>query len=180
MQFDSQGIDDVYNAVTLDKVAKLDLQPRGATPLLDALGQTLVKTGERLKAMAEDQRPGKVLFVIITDGEENSSREYKKTTIKEMIERQQNVYRWQFIFLGANVDAFAEAGSLGINLRGASNYTPDSAGVKSAFSAADASTRRYRGDMSAEAVVSLTDDERDAMGSSTPPKAQTPATPSSR
>lgn len=113
----------VHTAVPIQDVPKCTLEPRGSTALLDAVGRAIVETGERLKKMDEAERPGLVVFVIITDGQENSSVEFSKAKVKEMIERQQNVYKWQFTFLGANQDAFAEAGGIGILSVGTANYS---------------------------------------------------------
>jgi len=88
--------------------------PNGNTALFDAVGQAIDEAGSRFKAMKEADRPGKVLFVIVTDGEENSSRIRKKDQIKAMIELQQNVYKWEFVFMGANIDAFAESAAIGV------------------------------------------------------------------
>lgn len=74
--------------------------------------------------MDEADRPGLVIFVVMTDGHENSSKEFTKAQIKDMIEHQQDKYNWHFTFLGANQDAFAEAGAIGIRASGASNYAP--------------------------------------------------------
>ena len=93
--------------------------------MLDAVGRTINETGERLSKMAEQDRPGLVIFVVMTDGEENSSKEFSKAQIKEMIERQQGQYNWHFNFLGANQDAFAEAGGMGIHAAGVANYKSD-------------------------------------------------------
>lgn len=119
-------------------------QPRGSTALLDAVGKTIVQTGERLAAMPESERPGKVIFVIITDGEENHSREFKKQQIKGMIEKQTNQWKWQFVYLGANVDAFAEAGSMGIATASAMNYTQNSMGTHALYASLSANTRNFR------------------------------------
>ena len=88
--------------------------PRGSTALLDAVGRAINETGDRLAKTPEQDRPGLVVFVIVTDGQENSSKEFSKARIKEMIDEQQKKYNWQFTFLGANQDAFAEAGGIGI------------------------------------------------------------------
>lgn len=98
------------------------LVPRGSTALLDAVGQAIVTTGEKLATLPEDQRPGLVMVVIVTDGEENSSREYNKQKIKDLITQQQDVYKWQFTFLGADQNAFAEAASMGMKLDGVAAY----------------------------------------------------------
>jgi hypothetical protein len=112
----------VHKGIPIQTVPHCQLEPRGMTALLDAVGRAIVETGERLKNIAEYDRPGLVAFVIITDGHENSSVEFTKTRVKEMIEHQTNQYKWHFIFLGANQDAFAEAGRLGIPTGGALNY----------------------------------------------------------
>jgi hypothetical protein len=88
--------------------------PNGNTALLDALARAIIEAGDRFRAMPETERPGKVIVVVITDGEENASRRYTKAQVKERIERQSSVCKWEFVFLGANINAFAEAGGLGI------------------------------------------------------------------
>jgi len=86
----------------------------GSTALLDALGRTINRAGKAISEMRETDRPGKVMVVIITDGYENASREFKVSQIKHMIEHQQTKYAWEFIFLGANIDAVAAAAQVGI------------------------------------------------------------------
>ncbi len=78
------------------------------------MGQTIVQTGQRLAAMSEAERPGTVLFVTLTDGAENSSREYNLHGINDMITEQKEIYSWQFLFLAANQDAIATASKFGI------------------------------------------------------------------
>ena len=103
-----------HRAVPIQTVPHYTLVPRGMTALLDAVGRAINETGNRLSEIAEADRPGLVVFVIVTDGQENSSHEFTKAQIKGMIDRQQRDYAWQFTFLGANQDAFAEAHALGI------------------------------------------------------------------
>ena len=91
------------------------IDPRGGTPLLDATWQLIRQTGEHLSSMPEHERPGRVIFVIGTDGEENSSRMVTKQEVADVITRQRDVYRWDFVFIGADIDAFAEAGGIGIH-----------------------------------------------------------------
>ncbi|GHU80953.1 hypothetical protein FACS189468_2230 [Spirochaetia bacterium] len=88
---------------------------RGTTALLDALGKTLRDVGAKLHNTGEAERPGKVIVLIITDGEENASVEYTKEKVKEMVELQRTTYKWEFIFIGANIDSFSTAGGLGID-----------------------------------------------------------------
>lgn len=124
VQFDTE-YEFVHEGVPLQEVPEYHLAPRGATALLDAVGQAINATGERLAKMAEADRPGLVIFVVATDGLENSSQEFSKPQIKKMIERQQNEYSWQFTFLGANQDAFDEARQLGVHSAGVANFAMD-------------------------------------------------------
>jgi hypothetical protein len=121
IQFDTE-YEFVHQAVPISQVGHYTLSPRGMTALLDAVGRGVNETGERLAALEEGDRPGLVVFVIVTDGKENSSQEFSKSQIKEMIERQQGEYSWKFTFLGANQDAFAEAAGMGIRADGTADF----------------------------------------------------------
>jgi uncharacterized protein YegL len=92
----------------------LKLEPRGWTALYDGLGRAIDETGRKLANLPEDQRPGVVTVLIITDGIENASKEYNSQQIKDKTTNQKNVYNWDFVYLGANQDAFAVGGGLGI------------------------------------------------------------------
>jgi hypothetical protein len=153
----------VHRGVPVSRVPPYRLLPRGMTALLDAVGRAIAETGERLARTAEAERPGLVVFVVVTDGQENSSREYTKARIKEMIEHQQSVYNWQFTFLGANQDAFAEAGGLGIDASGVANYAPGKVGA--AYRGTSDKLSRMRKQRSAGEEVSnaFTDKEREDM-----------------
>ena len=102
----------------------------GSTALLDAIGKTIHKIGTVQKNTAEDYRAEKVMFVIITDGEENASRCYSSMQIRQMIQRQKERYGWEFIFLGANIDAVETAGRFGIDADRAVDYVPDGEGTE--------------------------------------------------
>lgn len=104
-------------------------KPSGNTSLLDAVGTAINATGGRLRAMPEHERPAKVVFVIVTDGEENSSRTFTKPQIKAMIEEQSGKYSWDFVYLGANVDAFHEASQIGIAGTLTANYGANKIGT---------------------------------------------------
>jgi uncharacterized protein YegL len=112
-QFDSH-VQRVYDFAKLEKARDYQFQAGGMTALLDAVGTAITEVGGQFREMPEELRPGYVMVLIITDGFENASREYKKYQIKKMIEHQQDKYGWRFTYLGANQDAFAEAGSIGI------------------------------------------------------------------
>ena len=105
----------------------------GSTALLDAIGKTIHKIGTVQKNTAEDYRAEKVMFVIITDGEENASRCYSSMQIRQMIQRQKERYGWEFIFLGANIDAVETAGRFGIDADRAVDYVPDGEGTELNF-----------------------------------------------
>ena len=102
---------------------------RGQTALLDAIGKTINKIGSVQKNTADEYRAGKVLFVITTDGMENNSREFTYDKIKSMIEHQKSEYSWEFIFLGANIDAVDVANRFGIASNRAQRYHNDSEGI---------------------------------------------------
>ena len=116
----------------------------GSTALLDAIGRTISKIGNVQKHTAEGYRADKVLFVIITDGEENASREYSAKKVKAQIERQKEKYGWEFIFLGANIDAVEAAGRFGINADRAQTYHADSQGVALNFDAVGEAVTSFR------------------------------------
>ncbi len=101
----------------------------GSTALLDAIGRTISKLAAVQKNTAEEYRAENVMFVIITDGAENASREYSAPRVKAMIEREKEKYGWEFIFLGANIDAVETAGRFGISADRAVDYVPDGAGT---------------------------------------------------
>ena len=102
---------------------------RGMTALLDAVGSTIQKIVGAQRQTAEDYRAGKVMFVITTDGMENASREYSYEKVKSMVEHEKEKYGWEFIFLGANIDAIETAGRFGIDPDHASIHHADHVGT---------------------------------------------------
>lgn len=137
VQFDTQDPQEVvYDRVAMPSVAPLTAEtfvPRGGTPLLDSLAQLIVSTGQRLAEMPEPDRPGKVIFVVLTDGQENSSIQYTRAKVFDMITHQREVYQWQFVFLGANQDAIAEAVALGMDGGKAMRFAVTRRGSAAAF-----------------------------------------------
>lgn len=164
----------IYDAAKLSEAEPLTdatFVPRGSTALLDAIGRTIYNTGERLSALPEDQRPDKVVFVILTDGEENSSREYSADRINEMISHQRDVYKWQFVFLGANQDAITTASKIGIHAHAALTYAANATGVAAAFGSASKRLASYRA--RAAEQMEFTDEDREKQsnaGAWQPPK----------
>lgn len=114
----------------IHKMTDKEYYVRGCTALLDAIGQTVHYMGNVQKYAKDEERADKVLFVITTDGYENSSKEYSYDTIKKMIKRQRESYKWEFIFLGANIDAVNTAEQFGIDKDFASNYVADARGTE--------------------------------------------------
>lgn len=137
----------VHDFVKLGSVPDLNsktYRPSGGTALLDALGTTINSVGAKLAAMPEDERPSKVIFLVITDGEENSSKTFKKEQIKAMVEHQRDVYKWEFVFIGANIDAFSEGQSLGFSGQNSVSYNATRGGTHKLYSAVSSNMRSYR------------------------------------
>ena len=155
--------DFIHSGVSIKQVPAYRLQPGGSTALLDAVGRAINETGSRLAAMEETQRPGLVVFVVVTDGQENASREFKRDQIRQMIEHQQSAYNWQFTFLAANQDAFSEGASLGIAADGIAGFAADK--VRGTYDAAAKKISRMRMAASAGETVDnkFTDEERKAI-----------------
>lgn len=120
---------DVYE---VEPMTKEDYIPGGFTAMLDAVGETINTVQNRHDDMG-DAKPDSVLFVITTDGEENSSKKFTKADIERMIKHQTNGHGWEFIFLGANIDAVKEAESIGISANRAVNYAWDSIGTDALY-----------------------------------------------
>lgn len=162
VQFDSE-YEFVCKGVPAAEVPMYRLEPRGMTALLDAVGRAIQETGERLAKMNEADRPGLVIFVIVTDGIENSSHEFTNAQIKEMIEHQQERYDWQFTFLGANQDAFGEAAEMGMKPAGVAGFSMDE--MCMAIAATGNKVARMRSQSGAGEKVSnaFTDQERESM-----------------
>ena len=123
----------IHDRVRLDAVPRLtekEYYVRGCTALLDALGGAIHHIGNVHKYAREEDRPEKTIFVITTDGMENASRRYSYDKVKAMITRQKEKYGWEFLFLGANIDAAREAARFGIDADRAANYHADSRGTE--------------------------------------------------
>lgn len=121
-QFDTR-YETVFTNVALDQVPEWHLVPRGSTALRDAIGYTINALGERLAALDEDDRPGQVIMVIQTDGKENASTEFSDDQIKSMITVQQDKWRWDFVFLGADQNAFEAGARYGISKGSTISYS---------------------------------------------------------
>lgn len=125
-------------------ITEKEYQVGGSTALIDAIGKTVQKIGNAQNNTAEDYRAEKVMFVVITDGQENASREYSSEQVKEQVERRKDQSGWEFIFLGANIDAVETAGVFGIPASRARTYHPDGEGTALNFRALDEAITCFR------------------------------------
>lgn len=143
----NNGYELLHDRVDIKEVSPItskEYQVGGTTALLDAIGMTIYKVNHIQKDMNEECCSENVMFVIITDGEENSSREYSVERVKALIEQQKIKHEWEFVFLGANIDAVKAAGRFGISPDRAQNYHADSQGVELNFRVMSDAVAVYR------------------------------------
>lgn len=162
-------VHDFKNIQEVKELTTEDYQPSGGTPLLDTIGYAIVETGQKLAGFPESLRPAKVLFVIQTDGEENESKSYTRSKINEMIKLQSEMYKWEFIFLGANQDAIKSGESLGISASRSLNYGYNNLSAGASLDVIGKKAAMYRSAASYEMASAALDmslqDRADAMGS---------------
>lgn len=159
IQFDDQYTP-IHTATPLGFVSELNeatYQPRGYTALLDAIGRTIDETGAQLAALPEEHRPGKVVFVVITDGEENCSRKFTRARVFEMIEHQRKNYAWEFVFLGANQDAIQAGSAIGIEPSNSMTFAHNDHGTQSMYASLSANTVKYRSGVATSMAFTATD-----------------------
>lgn len=151
-------IENPFTNVRPDDI-KVDLVvPRGSTALYDAVGRAITELGEDLASRLEQDRPHKVIFMIVTDGMENSSREFTAPVIKAMVDKQTETYAWEFMYLAANVDAFATGAQMGYAKGRTMGYAATDVGTQSMVATASAAMTRSRSGLDLE----FTEDERAA------------------
>ena len=163
--FDNQ-IEVLHDRVDIAKVEPMNEDQyyvRGCTALLDALGGAIHHIGNVHKYAREEDRPEKTLFIIITDGMENSSKRYSANKVKQMVEHEKKKYGWEFIFLGANIDAIQVAGTYGIDASRAVNYECDSEGTALNYQVLSETVSKVRMAPSMAAASDFFDSE-DALG----------------
>ena len=125
----SEVLHDRVDVQNMKPMTEQDYKVRGCTALLDAIGGAIHHIGNIHKYAREEDVPEHTMFVITTDGMENASHYYSSEKVKHMIEHEKNKYGWEFLFLGANIDAVETAGHFGIDADRAVNYRCDSAGT---------------------------------------------------
>ena len=137
----------LYDRVPLKKIEPMNDRQyyvRGCTALLDAVGGAIHHIGNIHKYAREEDRPEKTLFIITTDGMENASRRYTYEKVRQMIEHEKEKYGWEFLFLGANMDAVAAAGRFGIRANRAVTYECDGAGTQLNYNVISETVSRVR------------------------------------
>jgi len=153
----------VYRNKPLRKVGPLVLQPRGSTALLDAMGRTIHDTALRLEQARPAQLPARIIMVIVTDGLENSSHEFTRSQVFDLVRHYKEREDWQFVFLGANQDAIQEAGRMGIDAGAAMTYAAGIRGTDAAWRGMSEAVARHRQCGSKRMAGSyFRDSERDA------------------
>lgn len=137
-----------YSGKPLSEVEHLNENtyvPSGTTALLDAVGRTIDDTGHRLSNTHEEERPAKVIVTILTDGLENASKDYTRRQVFDKIKHQREVYKWEFVFLAANQDAFAEASKIGIEPNMTVNFKATGEGTRRAYEVQSEIVKKHRG-----------------------------------
>ena len=147
VQFDSTAIETVVDAQPVKSVAPLTKEtfvPWHNTPLYDAIGQTIDATGRFLERLDEPARPSKVIFVIVTDGLENASQHFTAVRVRQIVQHQTEVYKWEFVFIGANIDSYAVGQNLGIGREQTMNFAANDQGVRFCFQAVAGNVQEVR------------------------------------
>ncbi len=137
----------LHDRIKLSKISKMtdkDYTVRGCTALIDAIGEAIHHIGSIHKYARPEDVPEHTLFVITTDGMENASHIYDSGTVKKMIEERKEKDNWEFIFIGANIDAVETAVHIGINKENAVNYNSDSKGTKIMYNAVSKAVGKVR------------------------------------
>jgi Mg-chelatase subunit ChlD len=163
VQFDSQNSYEViYTFTPIAEVAMLDRQtyvPRAATPLFDAVGQGINNLAQQLGKFTKENKPAKVVFVIVTDGKENASCEFRREQIEKMIDEKQEQENWQFVFLSADLAAIREAESVGFMREKSLTFDKSAAGTSRAWGSLSGRVTDYRSSRKSE--VEFEDGDRD-------------------
>lgn len=165
-QFDSQDPYEVIHSFrkisTVPELTHETFIPRACTPLLDAMGRGINDLEQNLSEMAPDNRPGKVVVVVITDGHENASHEFKKGQIERMVQDRQQKLDWQFVFLSADLAGIDDALSAGVEQRRAMAFSATPKGTRAALCSVSERIADYRNDVTDE--VAFSDEDRASQG----------------
>lgn len=164
VQFDTQDpyeiIHDFRPIADVPDLTRETYVPRAMTPLLDAVGRGINDLETRLAKLPARKRPGKVVVVIVTDGQENSSREFKKNRIEKMIREHEEKDNWQFVFLSADLGAFQDAGDYGFNSIKTMLFNKSARGTARAWSSVSERVLEFRRGETAEVEFNRRDREK--------------------
>lgn len=161
-QFDDR-YEKVFEYIDIEHVNQITMAPRNMTALYDAIGKTVNAMGEHFASLDESERPEKVIVVIITDGLENSSREFNQDKVREMIKHQEEKYGWAFTYIGANQDAYSVGWGMGVAKGSSMNYGASHAGTQALAANLSGAVLRSRTTVgSAASSFSYTQEEQDA------------------
>lgn len=161
-QFDHE-YEIVHDAVDIQDAPDLDVNtyvPRGSTALLDAVGRKVSSAKARIEGMKDEEKPEKVIFVIMTDGEENASKEFTREKVFELIKECEDKYDWDFIYLGANQDAIQEGARFGMRAANTMSYAASGIGTSDALRSMSANVSDYRGS-GIKSALAFKDDQRE-------------------
>lgn len=164
VQFDSQDpYEKIHSFKPLHEVPELTREtfiPRASTPLLDAMGHGIIDLEHSLAKLPDDQQPSKVVLMIITDGQENSSREFRKEQIAKMIQKKQEQNQWQIVFLSADLDGIEDAQQYGIRPQSSMSFDKSAQGTRSAWDSSSEAIRRHRESLDSSAEIEFTKEDR--------------------
>ena len=151
VQFDSQNpYEIIHDFKSLEEVPELTRKtyvPRASTPLYDAMGKAIIDLEQKLAAMPEATRPTRVMLVIVTDGQENSSKEFDKKMVQKLIKEKQQKLDWQFVFLSADLDAMEDAMATGVKFGSSMMFDKTVAGIANAWLSLALRTNEFRNEM---------------------------------
>lgn len=171
VRFDGQDpFEVVFDHAKLQTIRPLergDFEPRGATPLLDAVGKTILATELWVARQSDAERPDSIVVVVITDGQENASSEFQLNRVRNLIKAKEAL-GWQFLFLSADLAAFAEAGDIGFSDSKRVHFSKDAQGNREAFARTSQKIADYRSGVSKD--IDYDDDDRKAIGGGDMPK----------
>ena len=136
-----------HNGIDVKDVPELNKEtfvPKGMTAMWDAIGATIDSVSTRLSKISAEEKPDKVVILVMTDGQENSSKEYNQSSVQSLIKKHKENDQWAFIFIGANIDVMATGGSMGVTMGNTRGYSGTSAGVSMAFATMSSSVKSFR------------------------------------
>jgi uncharacterized protein YegL len=139
-----ESLETICEFTPIANVRPYVIEPDGLTPLHDAIAMSINRVGDQLAAFTEDRRPNKVIFVILTDGRENHSREYTRDQVLELVKRQQDQWSWEFVFMGVGIDAWDVGRHLGFKQENTISVAATGEGVERGYGQVSASVTHLR------------------------------------